>query len=148
MEDSRKICLAALFKSKDEIKHQPSREIVRMLITQLENKHLEEQIFKLKLEAEKKEKEHAFITTWTSSQAQHTSSLTGSSSIKEQPLANMKNDQPIFPSIKPASLKKPAFSSRSLSDNSEMFDKPKEKINPSLVKEQPLTNKIKKTKLK
>merc|ERR1711984_72691 len=38
MENSRKICIAALIRKKEELKHQPSREIVNILITQLENK--------------------------------------------------------------------------------------------------------------
>ena len=71
MENSRKICLAALYESKDQIQQQSSREIIYMLIAQLENKHLEEQLLKLKLETEKEagwliehmEEESTFFTS-------------------------------------------------------------------------------------
>ena len=102
MEESRKICLAALVKSQDKIKHQPSREIVRMLITQLENKQLEEQIFKLKQEAEKEEKEK-----------QHTSPVAEFptknefSTENEQHTRKTKNDKDLLASTKTAIPNKP-----------------------------------------
>ena len=61
MENSRRICIAALIRRKEELKHQPSREVVHILISQLENKQLEEQIFKLKMEAEKKNQHISYI---------------------------------------------------------------------------------------
>ena len=134
MEDSRKICLAALYRSKDQIKQQPSREIIHMLITQLENKHLEEQLLKLKLvtekgagwQAEHNEKKSTVFTYSTPSSLIERSVLLSaeSSSLKEQPLTNMEEDQPAFTPTKPSSLDKSAFSGRSLSSNPKMSGKP------------------------
>merc|ERR1712105_238291 len=95
MENSRKTCLAALYESTDQIQQQSSREIIYMLITQLENKHLEEQLLQLKLESEnrakrlmghKKEKP----TIFTSS--------------KKQPLTNMENKSTVSASLTPSLL--------------------------------------------
>ena len=89
MEESRKICLAALLKSQYKIKHQPSREIVRILITQLENKHIEEQIFKLKQEAEKEENKKPY-----------TPSLAEPLTKNKKHLENIKNNKDLPQPIK------------------------------------------------